>query len=130
MNNGFKTFTAAAALAKGRFVKLSSGGDTVNYATLGDGPEIIIGITEYDCASGDPVTVRLFGPGKTFVMEAAGLQVTAGNLSGISTYNGKLWCGITSGVAPYMTSFETVSAAGGYVEAMCKSTPITRAVTY
>lgn len=53
-NTGFKAFTAGEALATNRLVKLSTG--TVVYA---DSDEAFIGSTQFACASGDVVTVRL-----------------------------------------------------------------------
>lgn len=78
-----KTFTAGEALASNRFVKHASG--AVVYADATDKP---IGITENDCASGDPIAVRLLSAQGTVKVQTSAAVATEVNVYG--TNDGKI----------------------------------------
>jgi hypothetical protein len=117
---GLKTFIAGADITRYRLVNLNAGsGSVVVHSTLGSGA---IGVAQETVTSGNPVSVAMLTPGKTFKIEAEGLSATAGNVSGLPTYNGRFTCGfsLNSGVTPFIMSLESATAAGGVVEALIK----------
>lgn len=65
-SSGFKSFVAAAAIAQGQRVKISSGQVDVAAAT-----DAAIGVAIHDAASGLPCTVKLFSAPGTFICRAS-----------------------------------------------------------
>lgn len=105
-----RTFTAGAALAARRRVKLS--GASVVYA--GD-EEDAIGVTEFAVALGEDVTIRLINTGGTFEVEAAG-AITAGG-SVYAAADGKVEA---TGTNAKGAALEAATADGDIIECLLK----------
>ena len=79
--NGKATFTAGATIAKGEFVKFSSG-KVVKCAAATD---IAIGVTLDGAESGELVPVQLLTSGDTVLVKAGGAVAQGGTLSCLGT---------------------------------------------
>ena len=104
--NGKATFTAGAAIAKGEFVKFSSG-KVVKAAAATD---VCIGVALDSAASGDIIPVQLLSSGDTALVKAGGAVVQGGTVSCLGTTVS------TAGTLQYGIALEAASASGDIIE--------------
>ena len=103
--NGKATFTAGAAIAKGEFVKFSSG-KVVKAAAATD---VCIGVALDSAASGDIIPVQLLSSGDTALVKAGGAVVQGGTVSCLGTTVS------TAGTLQYGIALEAASASGDII---------------
>ena len=107
--NGKATFTAGAAIAKGEFVKFSSG-KVVKAAAAAD---VCIGVAlDSASASGDIVPVQLLTSGDTVLVKSGGEVAQGGSVSCLGTTVA------TAGTLQYGIALEAASASGKLIEAI------------
>ena len=109
-DNGFKTFTAGAALEQFRCVKLDTTANQVVYSGAG---EVTIGVTQDRAASGDPVCVKLITAPGTFVISCASTVAAIGTAL-YTAANGQV-DDAASGTAKFH-NMEVVASANGQIE--------------
>ena len=107
--NGKATFTAGAAIAKGEFVKFSSG----KVVKCSAATDIAVGVAlDSAAASGDLVPVQLLTSSDTVLVKAGGAVAQGGTLSCLGTTVA------TAGALQYGIALEAATASGQLVEAM------------
>ena len=107
--NGKATFVAGAAIAKGEFVKFSSG-KVVKCAAATD---IAIGVAlDSASASGDNIPVQLLTSGDTVHVKAGGSVSQGGSLTCLGTTVA------TAGTLQYGYALEAATASGQLIEAV------------
>ena len=107
--NGKATFTAGGAIAKGEFVKFSSG-KVVKCAAATD---IAIGVALDSATSdGEIIPVQLLTGGDTVLVKAGGSVAQGGTLTCLGTTVA------TAGTLQYGIALEAASASGDIIEAM------------
>ena len=107
--NGKATFTAGAAIAKGEFVKFSSG-KVVKAAAATD---VCIGVAlDSASASGDIIPVQLLTSGDTVIVKAGGAVAQGGSVSCLGTTVS------TAGTLQYGYALEAATASGDLIECM------------
>ena len=107
--NGKATFTAGAAIARGEFVKFSSG-KVVKAAAATD---MCIGVAlDSASASGDTIPVQLLTGGDTVIVKAGGAVSQGGTLTCLGTTVA------TAGTLQYGIALEAATASGQYIEAI------------
>ena len=105
--NGKATFTAGAAIAKGEFVKFSSG-KVVKAAAATD---LCIGVAlDSAAADGDIVPVQLLSSGDTALVKAGGAVAQGGTVSCLGTTLD------TAGALQYGIALEAATASGDIIE--------------
>lgn len=105
--NGKATFTAGAAIAKGEFVKFSSG-KVVKAAAATD---VCVGVAlDSAAADGDLVPVQLLTSGDTALVKAGGAVSQGGTVSCLGTTVS------TAGALQYGIALEAATAAGDIIE--------------
>lgn len=109
IEGNFRTFTAGEDLAIFRRVKFD--GTNVVYADAG---EVDIGITQEAVSSGDPVTIALKTPGRTFIMTAAEALSAGASLYGAA--DGKI--ADTSTGTAMGEALEAATADGDQIECL------------
>ena len=115
--NGKATFTAGAAIAKGEFVKFSSG-KVVKAAAATD---VCIGVAlDSAAASGDLIPVQLLTSGDTVTVKAGGAVAQGGSLSCLGTTVA------TAGTLQYGYALEAATASGQLVEAVVGLPAVTK----
>ena len=107
--NGLMTFVAGGAIAKGEFVKFSSG-KVVKCAAATD---IAIGVAlDSAAASGDNIPVQLLTSDDTVIVKAGGEVAQGGTLTCLGTTVA------TAGTLQYGIALEAASASGVLIEAI------------
>ena len=107
--NGKATFTAGAAIAKGEFVKFSSG-KVVKAAAATD---VCIGVAlDSASASGDLIPVQLLTSGDTVIAKAGDAVAQGGSVSCLGTTVS------TAGTLQYGYALEAATASGDLIECM------------
>ena len=115
--NGKATFTAGAAIARGEFVKFSSG-KVVKAAAATD---ICIGVAlDSASASGDLVPVQLLTSGDTVIVKSGGAVAQGGSLSCLGTTV------TTAGTLQYGYALEAASGIGKLIEAIVGLPAVTK----
>ena len=115
--NGKATFTAGAAIAKGEFVKFSSG-KVVKAAAATD---VCIGVAlDSASASGDLIPVQLLTSGDTVTVKAGGAVAQGGSLSCLGTTVS------TAGTLQYGYALEAATASGQLIEAIVGLPAVTK----
>ena len=105
--NGKATFTAGAAIAKGEFVKFSSG-KVVKAAAATD---VCIGVAlDAAAAEGDLVPVQLLSSGDTALVKAGGSVSQGGTVTCLGTTVA------TAGTLQYGIALEAATASGQLIE--------------
>ena len=104
---GTATFTAGAAIAKGEFVKISSG-KVVKAAAATD---VCVGVAlDSSAADGDLVPVQLLSSGDTALVKAGGAVSQGGTVSCLGTTVS------TAGALQYGIALEAATASGDIIE--------------
>ena len=104
--NGKATFTAGAAIAKGEFVKFSSG-KVVKAAAATD---VCIGVAlDSAAADGDIIPVQLLSSGDTALVKAGGAVAQGGTVSCLGTTVS------TAGALQYGIALEAAIASGDII---------------
>lgn len=107
--NGKATFTAGAAIAKGEFVKFSSG----KVVKASAATDVCIGVAlDSAAADGDLVPVQLLTSGDTVIVKAGGAVAQGGSLSCLGTTVA------TAGTLQYGYALEAATASGQLIEAI------------
>jgi len=115
--NGKATFTAGAAIAKGEFVKFSSG-KVVKAAAATD---VCIGVAlDSASASGEIIPVQLLTSGDTVTVKAGGAVAQGGSLSCLGTTVS------TAGTLQYGYALEAATASGQLIEAIVGLPAVTK----
>ena len=115
--NGKATFTAGAAIAKGEFVKFSSG-KVVKAAAATD---VCIGVAlDSAAASGDLIPVQLLTSGDTVTVKSGGAVAQGGSLSCLGTTVA------TAGTLQYGYALEAATASGQLIEAIVGLPAVTK----
>ena len=115
--NGKATFTAGAAIAKGEFVKFSTG-KVVKAAAATDA---CIGVAlDSAAASGDLIPVQLLTSGDTVTVKAGGAVAQGGSLSCLGTTVS------TAGTLQYGYALEAATASGQLIEAIVGLPAVTK----
>ena len=115
--NGKATFTAGAAIAKGEFVKFSSG-KVVKAAAATD---VCIGVAlDSASASGDLIPVQLLTSGDTVIVKAGGAVSQGGSVSCLGTTVS------TAGTLQYGYALEAATASGDLIECMVGLPAVTK----
>ena len=115
--NGKATFTAGAAIAKGEFVKFSSG-KVVKAAAATD---VCIGVAlDSASASGELVPVQLLTSGDTVIVKAGGAVSQGGSVSCLGTTVA------TAGTLQYGYALEAATASGDLIECMVGLPAVTK----
>lgn len=105
--NGKATFTAGAAIAKGEFVKFSSG-KVVKAAAATD---VCIGVAlDSASASGDLIPVQLLTSGDTVIVKAGGAVSQGGTVTCLGTTVA------TAGTLQYGIALEAATSSGDLIE--------------
>ena len=105
--NGKATFTAGAAIAKGEFVKFSSG-KVVKAAAATD---VCVGVAlDSAAADGDIVPVQLLTSGDTALVKAGGAVAQGGTITCVGTTVA------TAGTLQYGIALEAATASGQLIE--------------
>ena len=106
--NGKATFTAGGAIAKGEFVKFSSGKVVKCEAAT----DVAIGVALDGAEQGAYVPVQLLTSGDTVLVKAGGQVAQGGTLTCLGTTVA------TGGTLQYGIALEAASASGDIIEAM------------
>ena len=107
--NGKATFTAGAAIAKGEFVKFSSG----KVVKASAATDVCIGVAlDSASASGEIIPVQLLTSGDTVTVKAGGAVSQGGTLTCLGTTVA------TAGTLQYGVALEAATASGDLIEAM------------
>ena len=115
--NGKATFTAGAAIAKGEFVKFSSG-KVVKAAAATD---MCIGVAlDSAAASGDLIPVQLLTSGDTVLVKSGGEVAQGGSVSCIGTTVS------SAGTLQYGYALEAATASGQLIECMVGLPAVTK----
>lgn len=115
--NGKATFTAGAAIAKGEFVKFSSG-KVVKAAAATD---VCIGVAlDSAAADGALVPVQLLTSGDTVIVKSGGAVAQGGSLSCLGTTVA------TAGTLQYGYALEAATASGQLIEAIVGLPAVTK----
>lgn len=115
--NGKATFTAGAAIAKGEFVKFSSG-KVVKAAAATD---VCIGVAlDSAAADGNLVPVQLLTSGDTVTVKSGGSVSQGGSLSCLGTTVA------TAGTLQYGYALEAATASGQLIEAIVGLPAVTK----
>ena len=115
--NGKATFTAGAAIAKGEFVKFSSG-KVVKAAAATD---VCIGIAlDSAAASGDLIPVQLLTSGDTALVKSGGEVSQGGTVTCLGTTVA------TAGTLQYGYALEAATASGQLIECVVGLPAVTK----
>jgi len=115
--NGKATFTAGAAIAKGEFVKFSSG-KVVKAAAATD---MCIGVAlDSAAASGDLIPVQLLTSGDTVLVKSGGEVAQGGSVSCLGTTVS------SAGTLQYGYALEAATASGQLIECMVGLPAVTK----
>lgn len=115
--NGKATFTAGAAIAKGEFVKFSSG-KVVKAAAATD---VCIGVAlDSASASGELVPVQLLTSGDTVIVKAGGAVSQGGSVSCLGTTVS------TAGTLQYGYALEAATSSGDLIECVVGLPAVTK----
>ena len=115
--NGKATFTAGAAIAKGEFVKFSSG-KVVKAAAATD---VCIGVAlDSAAASGDLIPVQLLTSGDTVIVKAGGAVSQGGSVSCLGTTVS------TAGTLQYGYALEAATSSGDLIECVVGLPAVTK----
>ena len=115
--NGKATFTAGAAIAKGEFVKFSSG-KVVKAAAATDA---CIGVAlDSAAASGDLIPVQLLTSGDTAIVKSGGEVSQGGTVTCLGTTVA------TAGTLQYGIALEAATASGQLIECMVGLPAVTK----
>ena len=115
--NGKATFTAGAAIAKGEFVKFSSG----KVVKASAATDVCIGVAlDSAAASGDLVPVQLLTSGDTVIVKAGGEVAQGGSISCLGTTVA------TAGTLQYGYALEAATASGQLIEAIVGLPAVTK----
>ena len=107
--NGKATFKAGAAIAKGEFVKFSSG----KVVKCSAATDTAIGVAlDSAAADGDLIPVQLLTSGDTVLVKSGGEVAQGGTLTCVGTTVA------TAGTLQYGIALEAASASGKLIEAM------------
>lgn len=105
--NGKATFTAGAAIAKGEFVKFSSG----KVVKASAATDVCVGVaTDSAAAEGDLVPVQLLTSGDTVLVKAGGAVSQGGTVTCVGTTVA------TAGTLQYGIALEAATASGQLIE--------------
>lgn len=109
---GFKSLTAAAAIAEGQRLRISSGQFDVAGAT-----SLAIGVASHAAASGSQVTCKLFSAPGTFIMRAGAAIAAGAQLYPLASGN----VDDTGTTALPLVALEAAAASGDLIEcAICQ----------
>lgn len=115
--NGKATFTAGAAIAKGEFVKFSSG----KVVKASAATDVCIGVAlDSAAAEGDLVPVQLLTSGDTVAVKSGGAVSQGGSLSCLGTTVA------TAGTLQYGYALEAATASGQLIEAIVGLPAVTK----
>ncbi|MBR4653405.1 MAG: DUF2190 family protein [Kiritimatiellae bacterium] len=115
--NGKATFTAGAAIARGEFVKFSTG-KVVKAAAATD---VCIGVAlDSAAASGDLIPVQLLTSGDTVIVKAGGAVAQGGSVSCLGTTVS------TAGTLQYGYALEAATSSGDLIECMVGLPAVTK----
>jgi len=115
--NGKATFTAGAAIARGEFVKFSSG-KVVKAAAATD---MCIGVAlDSAAASGDLIPVQLLTSGDTVLVKSGGEVAQGGSVSCLGTTVS------SAGTLQYGYALEAATASGQLIECMVGLPAVTK----
>ncbi len=115
--NGKATFTAGAAIAKGEFVKFSTG-KVVKAAAATDA---CIGVAlDSAAASGDLIPVQLLTSGDTVLVKSGGEVAQGGTVTCLGTTVS------TAGTLQYGYALEAATASGQLIECMVGLPAVTK----
>lgn len=115
--NGKATFTAGAAIARGEFVKFSSG----KVVKASAATDVCIGVTlDSAAAAGDLVPVHLLTSGDTVIVKSGGAVAQGGSLSCLGTTV------TTAGTLQYGYALEAASGSGKLIEAIVGLPAVTK----
>lgn len=115
--NGKATFTAGAAIAKGEFVKFSSG----KVVKASAATDVCIGVAlDSAAASGDLIPVQLLTSGDTVIVKSGGAVSQGGSLSCLGTTVA------TAGTLQYGYALEAASGSGKLIEAIVGLPAVTK----
>lgn len=115
--NGKATFTAGAAIAKGEFVKFSSG----KVVKASAATDVCIGVAlDSAAADGDIIPVQLLTSGDTVTVKAGGSVSQGGSLSCLGTTVA------TAGTLQYGYALEAATASGQLIEAIVGLPAVTK----
>lgn len=107
--NGKATFVAGAAIAKGEFVKISSG----KVVKASAATDVCVGVAlDSAAADGDLIPVQLLTSGDTVTVKAGGAVAQGGTVTCLGTTVS------TAGTLQYGIALEAASASGQLIEAM------------
>ena len=105
--NGKATVTAGAAIAKGEFVKISSG----KVVKASAATDVCVGVaTDSAAAEGDLVPVQLLTSGDTALVKAGGAVSQGGTVTCVGTTVA------TAGTLQYGIALEAATASGQLIE--------------
>ncbi len=105
--NGKATFTAGAAIAKGEFVKFSSG----KVVKASAATDVCVGVAlDSAAAEGDLVPVQLLTSGDTALVKAGGAVAQGGTVTCVGTTVA------TAGTLQYGIALEAATASGQLIE--------------
>lgn len=105
--NGKATFTAGAAIAKGEFVKFSSG----KVVKASAATDVCVGVAlDSAAADGDLVPVQLLTSGDTALVKAGGAVAQGGTVTCVGTTVA------TAGTLQYGIALEAATASGDIIE--------------
>lgn len=115
--NGKATFTAGAAIAKGEFVKFSSG----KVVKASAATDVCIGVALDSAATaGDLIPVQLLTSGDTVLVKSGGSVSQGGSLSCLGTTVA------TAGTLQYGYALEAASGSGKLIEAIVGLPAVTK----
>ena len=115
--NGKATFTAGAAIARGEFVKFSTG-KVVKAAAATD---VCIGVAlDSAAASGDLIPVQLLTSGDTVLVKSGGEVAQGGTVTCLGTTVS------TAGTLQYGYALEAATASGQLIECMVGLPAVTK----
>ena len=115
--NGKATFTAGAAIAKGEFVKFSSG----KVVKASAATDVCIGVAlDSAAASGDLIPVQLLTSGDTVLVKSGGSVSQGGSLTCLGTTVA------TAGTLQYGYALEAASGSGQLIEAIVGLPAVTK----
>ena len=107
--NGKATFVAGAAIAKGEFVKISSG----KVVKASAATDVCVGVAlDSAAADGDLIPVQLLTSGDAVTVKAGGAVAQGGTVTCLGTTVS------TAGTLQYGIALEAASASGQLIEAM------------
>ena len=105
--NGKATFTAGAAIAKGEFVKFSSG----KVVKASAATDVCVGVAlDSAAAEGDLIPVQLLTSGDTALVKAGGAVAQGGTITCVGTTVA------TAGTLQYGIALEAATASGQLIE--------------